>query len=342
MADALLGIVNPCGKLAESWPHRLEDNPSYPYYPSKERTCEYREGLYVGYRYYDTAGVPVRYPFGHGLSYAKFVYSDLRADQNSVTFTLTNIGSADGAEITQVYISCPGSAVFRPKKELKGFKKVFLKAGESKTVTIPLDAYAFRYFNTVTNAWDTESGSYVISVAASVSDVRLSQTVTVSGSDTPRHVDNLPSYSTGQILNVSDKEFEQLLGHPIPDGSWSSRFDRNDALCQLQFVRTLPAQLIHNFIKRLKDRAETKCPPDLNLLFIYNMTFRGICKLTAGMFSSKMVDDLVLAVNGHFFRGIGQLIADHFRNRRRCRTFQKKLEEAKSIQCHHSDHPAKK
>ena len=116
-----------------------------------------REVLYIGYRYYDTAGVPVRYPFGYGMSYTSFSYSDLKADETSVAFTITNTGKADGAEIAQVYVSCKDGKVFRPKKELKGFAKVFLKAGESKTITVKLDDKAFRYFNVKTNKWEVET-----------------------------------------------------------------------------------------------------------------------------------------------------------------------------------------
>lgn len=329
MADVLTGTVNPSGKLAETWPHRLEDTPAHPYYLRGERNCEYREGLFVGYRYYTTADIPVRYPFGYGLSYTAFRYSDLQVTPAQVTFTLTNTGTTDGSEIAQVYISCPESNIYRPKQELKGFRKVFLTAGESKTVTIPLDDKAFRYYNVASNAWETEPGIYEVSVAASVSDLRLTASLQIDGKPAQLPSQFLPSYENGKIHAVSDEEFEKLLGHPVPDGSWSGRFEKNDALCQLQLVKTIPAQLIYKIVRHLKEKAEAKCPPDLNMLFIFNMPFRGISKLTAGMFSSRMVDDLLLAVNGHFFRGTGKLIADHFRNRRDGKTFLKKLPKQK-------------
>ena len=130
--DILTGAVNPSGKLSETIPRRHEDTPAYRYYPSRERSSEYRESLYVGYRYYDTADVPVLYPFGFGLSYTNFLYSDITADESGVSFTLTNTGDKDGAEVAQLYVSLPDGKVFRPAKELKGFKKVYLKAGESQ------------------------------------------------------------------------------------------------------------------------------------------------------------------------------------------------------------------
>lgn len=131
---------------------------------------QYREGLYVGYRYYQTAGVPVAFPFGYGLSYTSFAYSNLQAASNSVTLTVTNTGKRAGAEIVQLYVAKPGAEVFRPAQELKGFAKVQLQPGESKTVTIPLDDKAFRYWNTKTDSWEVEGGSYELRVGASSAD----------------------------------------------------------------------------------------------------------------------------------------------------------------------------
>ena len=325
MADALLGKINPCGKLNETWPLALEDNPSYPYFPSKERTSEYREGLYVGYRYYDTAGKPVRYPFGYGLSYTLFSYSDIQADDQSVSFTVKNSGSRDGAEIAQVYVSCPGGKVFRPAKELKGFAKVFLKAGESRRVTVKLDDKAFRYFNVRTDRWEVESGEYVISVAANVCDVRLKASVTVKGTDAPLPYASLPSYESGRIEAVSDAEFEALLGRPIPDGSWGGELQRNDAFCQLYYSKGAVGRFVYRILTRMKDKAEAKGKPDLNILFIYNMPFRALPKMAGGALSERMGDDILYMLNGHFWGGLGRLIADFFRNNKANRQFNKKL-----------------
>jgi len=326
MADALIGKVNPSGKLNESWPMRLEDTPSYHHFPSKERTAEYREGLYVGYRYYDTAGVPVRYPFGHGLSYTTFAYSDLKASETGVTFTVTNTGSRDGAEVAQVYVSCKNGSVFRPKKELKGFTKVFLKAGEQKTVTVPLDDKAFRYFNIFYDRWEVETADYEISVASSVRDVRLTAVISVEGTQSASPYGSLPSYESGKIQNVSDGEFAALLGHTIPSGKWSGRLERNDALCQMYYAKSGPARLVYRVMTRIKEKAEAKGKPDLNILFLYNMPFRAICKMSGDLVSSKMVDDILLIVNGHFWRGTGSLIRDFFQNKRNCKAFRKELE----------------
>lgn len=325
MADALLGKVNPSGKLNETWPLQLEDTPSYPYFPSKERTAEYREGLYIGYRYYDTANIPVRYPFGHGLSYTTFLYSDIRAEKDRVTFTIANAGAWDGAEVAQVYVSCKDGNVFRPQKELKGFAKVFLKAGESRTVSVSLDDKAFRYFNVKTNRWEVESGIYTISVASDAAHVRLSANIRVEGTNAPAPYGALPGYESGRITRISEVEYRDLLGHPIPDGHWGGELTRNDAICQLYYAKTGAARLVYKILTHMKEKSEAKGIPDLNILFVYNMPFRALAKMSGGLMSDRMVDDVVLLVNGHFWRGLGRLIGDFFRNRRANKAFMRKI-----------------
>lgn len=325
MADALLGKVNPSGKLNETWPLQLEDTPACAYFPSKERTAEYREGLYIGYRYYDTANIPVRYPFGHGLSYTTFLYSDIRAEKDRVTFTIANVGAWDGAEVAQVYVSCKDGNVFRPQKELKGFAKVFLKAGESRTVSVSLDDKAFRYFNVKTNRWEVESGIYTISVASDAAHVRLSANIRVEGTNAPAPYGALPGYESGRITRISEVEYRDLLGHPIPDGHWGGELTRNDAICQLYYAKTGAARLVYKILTHMKEKSEAKGIPDLNILFVYNMPFRALAKMSGGLMSDRMVDDVVLLVNGHFWRGLGRLIGDFFRNRRANKAFMKKI-----------------
>ena len=327
MADALIGKVNPSGKLNESWPHRLEDNPSYNYFPSKQRTAEYREALYVGYRYYDTVSQPVRYPFGHGISYTDFDYTNLTLDGNNVSFTLTNVGKYDGAEVAQVYVSCKNGNIYRPKKELKGFAKVFLKAGESKTVTITLDDKAFRYYNVEKNVWDIEGGDYDIIVASSVSDIRLSDTLHIDGGVCHRGAPKC--YLDGKINAVSDEDYIAILGRSIPDGKWSGLLTENDAICQLYYAKSGLARLVYRILTSIKTKSEMKGKPDLNVLFIYNMPFRAISKMSGGMVSRKMVEDILFIVNGHFFRGLGRVIVDFFRNLSANRKFSKHLKNSK-------------
>ena len=181
----ILGEVNPSGKLSESYPYQYEDCSTATYFPAKERNVEYREGLYVGYRYYDTAQVPVLFPFGFGLSYTTFAYSDLKLTDKAATFTLTNTGDRDGAEVAQLYVHAVVPTVYRPNKELKGFQKVFLKAGESKEVTIPLDDKAFRYWNDKTGRFEIDGGEYDILIGASVADIKLSGAVARRGVQGP-------------------------------------------------------------------------------------------------------------------------------------------------------------
>lgn len=324
MADAIVGAINPSGKLNESWPNVLEDNPSYPYFPSSQRTSEYREGMYVGYRYYESAGVPVRYPFGYGLSYTTFEYSDIELSENQVSFTLTNTGKLSGAEVSQIYLSCKSGRVYRPKKELRHFAKTYLEAGESRRITITLNPRDFSYYNVTESKWDTEDADYEILVGASVSDIRLSATIHVSGSNLTH---TYPAcYTNADIKNVSDADFERLLGRPIPNGSWSGLLTENDAICQLYYAKSGLARLVYKVLTSLKNKSEAKGKPDLNILFIYNMPFRAIAKMSGGMVSRKMVDDILLIVNGHFCRGIGRVIVDFFRNLSAGNKFAKLLE----------------
>ncbi|MCD8367564.1 MAG: glycoside hydrolase family 3 C-terminal domain-containing protein [Clostridiales bacterium] len=314
---AIMGEVNPSGKLSESYPLEYSDTPSAPYFPAKERTVEYRESLYVGYRYFETAGVPVLFPFGYGLSYTTFAYSDLTVSDKEATFTLTNTGDRDGAEVAQLYVSAKCKGVFRPVKELKGFQKVFLKAGESKTVTIPLDDKAFRYFNVKTNQFEVESGEYDILIGASVADIKLSGTVTVQGTDAelPYDMSKLPSYASGKITKVSDQEFETLLGRPIPDGHWSGTLQMNDAICQLYYAKSLKARLVYKILTSMLNKSIEKGQPDLNITFIYNMPFRAIGKMAGGMCSQAMCEGILTIVNGHaiaFFKGLGKIIGGFF------------------------------
>ena len=323
MADALVGNVNPSGKLSETWPLALEDTPCFRYYPGKMRTCEYREGLYVGYRYYDTANIPVRYPFGYGLSYTTFAYSDLKIDTKQVTFTLTNTGRADGAEVAQVYISCKNGKVFRPKKELKGFAKVFLKAGESKQVTVLLDDKAFRYFDIHTGNFEVETGEYEISVAASVSDVKLIGTIPrLIGSAEPA-AENLPDYACGNVTDICDAEFAALLGRPIPDGRWTEEIDINDPLSRLGEAKGALARFGFKMLKKKMDSD----PSDSMMLYVFHLPLRAVAKTTAGAITENMAKDIQNLANGHAVAGLCRLISHYFSDKKKMKAFQAKLEK---------------
>ena len=318
----ILGEVNPSGKLSESYPLKYEDCSSANYFPARERTVEYREGLYVGYRYSETVKAPVLFPFGFGLSYTRFAYSDLSADAKQAAFTLTNTGERDGAEVAQLYVRAVNPSVYRPAKELKGFAKVFLKAGESRRVVIPLDDKAFRYFNTRTNRFETDGGAYEILIGASVADIRLTGSVQVEGTGAPACEDPalLPSYFKGTVAAVSDREFENLLGHPIPDGKWSGTIQANDAIAQLYYAKSLKARLAWKFMTNRLNKSIARGEPDLNITFIYNMPIRAIGKMAGGMVSQDMCEGILDIVNGHaggFFKGMGKLIGGFFKQQGR-------------------------
>ena len=313
---AIVGQVNPSGKLAESYPVRYEDVSSAPYFPAKERTAEYREGLFVGYRYFQSANVPVLFPFGFGLSYTSFEYSDLTVTDKEATFTLKNTGSMDGAEVAQLYVSKPDGEVFRPARELKGFAKVFLKAGESKKVTIPLDDKAFRYFNVDTNKFEVEGGEYQILIGASCADIKLSGAVSVqgTGAKSPYNKEKFAKYFSGDIKSISDAEFEALLGRPIPDGHWSGTLEMNDALCQMYYAKSGLARFAYKILTNLINKSIEKGEPNLNLLFNYNMPFRAIAKMTGGICTMEMAEGILTIVNGHFFKGLGAVIGGFARS----------------------------
>jgi beta-glucosidase len=222
MLSVITGKVNPSGKLAGSFPIHYEDVSTAKYFPGKQMTAEYREGPYIGYRYFDTANVKVSYPFGFGLSYTTFEYSDLKVTEEGVTFTIKNTGNRDGAEIAQLYVGKKDGKVFRPKKELKGFVKTFIKKGKSAEVSIAFDDKTFRYFNVKTNKWEVEGGEYQLYIGASVEDIRLTGTIVKEGTteEFPYDPKELPSYYAGTITDVSDSEFKTLLGRDIPDSGY--------------------------------------------------------------------------------------------------------------------------
>ena len=314
------GEVNPSGKLSETCAVKYEDYPSAPYFPARERNAEYREGLYIGYRYFETAKIPVTFPFGFGLSYTSFSYSNLTVTEKEARFTLTNTGDADGAEIAELYVHAEKPSVYRPEKELKGFRKVFLKAGESREVVIPLDDKAFRYFNVKTGRFETDGGGYKILIGASVQDIRLSASIHVRGTDAelPKNA-RIPAYVKADIKSVPDDAFRRLLGHDIPDGRWSGELQMNDAIAQMYYAKSMKARIVWQYMSRSLDRNLASEKPDLGAVFTYNMPFRGIGKLSGGKISQEMCEGVLTMVNGHaaaFVKGLSKLVKGYFKQRK--------------------------
>ena len=313
----LTGEVNPGGKLTETFPMTYEDLPVSHYYPGAQKTSEYRENLFVGYRYTETADCPVTFPFGHGLSYTTFTYDNLKADRDEVTFEITNAGTVDGDEVAQVYVSFPDSKIMRPARELKGFARVSLKAGETRQVTVRLDDKAFRYFNVGTNSWEIESGTYEILVGASVRDIRLKAAVEIQGTDAEIPETAKADFLTvGELSGVPDAAFSALIGRDIPESSYGETFSINDPLDQLGRAKNPIARLVFRVMDSRRKKSLAAGKPDLNILFMFNMPFRGTAKMTGGMITMKMADAIVFMVNGHWHRGLGRLIGRFFRKKK--------------------------
>jgi len=224
IADVLTGVVNPSGRLAETVPHRLEDNSSYLNFPGDSQVVRYGEGLFIGYRGYDKTRTDVAFPFGFGLSYTSFTVSDLEvttagsvADGDlraTVTVTVTNTGDRDGAEVVQVYVEDVESTVTRPVRELKGFAKVTLAAGASETVAIELDQRSFSFWSTQLGRWAVEAGTFTIGVGPNSRDLPLTETITV---EAPRLATPLTRNSTLEEW-MSDPIGRELVDGEIAKG----------------------------------------------------------------------------------------------------------------------------
>lgn len=217
MFNCILGKVNPSGKLSETYPIKLEDTPCFNNFPGTEISVEYKESIYVGYRYYNKNNIKVLYPFGYGLSYTTFEYSNLNVKNNVVSFKIKNTGKVKGKEIAQVYVSQCNPTIFKPLKELKGFEKVELEPDEEKEVNITLDDSAFQYYNVQNKKWEIESGEYKILVGKSCESIELECKMHIDSKDEKPEADFPDVYRSGKVQNVTDKDFEKLLGQKIPD-----------------------------------------------------------------------------------------------------------------------------
>lgn len=322
--DLLYGDANPSGKLAETYPLTLEDNPSFFNFPGSRKSVEYRESLYVGYRYYDTAKKDVRYPFGYGLSYTSFEYSDLKLSKKSVkdtdtvtvSFKVKNTGDAAGAEIAQLYVRDVRSTAFRPEKELKGFKKVFLAPGEEATVTLELDKRAFAYYNVNLHDWHVEGGDFNILIGASSRDIRLEATLrvtsTVKDVEIPDLSKTAPCYYSADVQHVSDADFEALLGRPIPyqDGGFDEVITINNALEDAAGTpagRKINALLLKLFKTISKgNAAQEKMMTSMAL----QIPIRCFISMSMGVFTPEMAEGLCMILNGQgTMKGIGRILS---------------------------------
>lgn len=326
VVDVLYGDVNPSGKLAETFPIKLEDDLSSKWFGMGPQTVEYRESIYVGYRYYESFNIPVQFPFGYGLSYTTFEYSDIKMSQESmddsdeltVSFKVKNTGSVMGSEVAQLYVRDQESTIFRPEKELKGFKKVHLQPGEEVEVSLSLDKRAFAYYNTGISDWHVESGMFDILVGASCQDIRLESSVEVNGKEgvvVPDYRKNAPEYYAidRNAKIISDTSFSVLLGRDIPDNTKKMRgeFTLNSTLedVSVTFVgKMLYKSILKNFMKMAQGTDTDETTIRMMEAIVRDMPVRSMVLMGGGALNFKMADGLLLMMNGHFFKGLVKLI----------------------------------
>lgn len=301
MARLLTGKANFSGKLSETVPLRYEDMPSAPYYPGREKTSEYREGLFVGYRYFDTAQKPVLYPFGYGLSYTQYRYSDLEISGDTVSFSVENTGKMSGTEVAQLYIAPKTNGTFRPARELKGFVRITLAPKEKKRAEITLSDRSFALWSTKHGDWVVEAGEYEILVGASSRDIRLHGTVTRKGITEKLYDEpELAPYYTADIKDVPDAAFEALLGRPIPQHNWDREapFEFNDCVSQGEYLKGGLGKAIYNGV-RLVRNGLLLCGKKMaanNFMYILDVPYRNIARMTE-IFNDEQVYALLKVVN---------------------------------------------
>jgi len=311
--DVLFGDVNPSGKLAETFPYDNGDNIVSKYFPMGPRTCEYRESVYVGYRYFDKANKDVRYPFGYGLSYTQFEYANLKlsaseineCEELKVSFTVRNTGKIAGAEVAQLYVGDVESTIFRPVKELKGFKKVYLQAGKEKQIELTLDSRAFAYYNVNIKDWHIESGDFDILVGASSRDIRLKDRVRVISANPdapiPDYRKSAPYYYDirGNEKEIPKEQFEAVYGGKLPD---NSEFKKGE-LTACNSVGQCAVSPWGRFIYRMamfgaKIIAKSAENPEMITESVKDMPLRAATAMTGGLVPEMSLYGLVDMVNG--------------------------------------------
>ena len=324
LADILYGVTNPSGKLAETFPLKLADNPCQHYFPMGPAIVEYRESIYVGYRYYDTVNQDVLYPFGHGLSYTTFEYSDLQFSQNqlsdqdtlTLTFKVKNTGAVAGKEIAQVYVRDVETTAFRPDKELKGFAKVDLAPGEETQVVIELGPRAFAYFNTEFGDWHVESGKFELLVGASSREILLKAEVEITSSKSaipaPDQEKLAVYYDFPKGTPVSQNDFEALLGKPVPPNMPSQKgsYTLNTPVGDMSetFIGRQLANLMNKQVSKMIAGMEDTPTALLMETMIKELPLRGMLMMGDGSLNRELLEALLVMINGQFFKGLGALI----------------------------------
>lgn len=310
-ASLLTGKANPSGKLTETWPLCYDDVPSRDTFGKK--TTHYKEGLYAGYRYYDKAGKAVRFPFGYGLSYTQFAYSDLKIEGRTVSATVTNTGSTAGAEVVQLYVAPPQNGLYRPAKELKGFAKVSLQPGESRTVRFELNDRSFAVW--CDGCWKVPMGSYEICVGASVADIRLHAALTVDGVSLAT-----PDWQKGSWYETlqglpTDAEFEALCGSALQSDPEPKKgaFTMEHSTMELKDISAVMMQMFKGteatIAKSFGGKADYSDPTfKMMVMSGADAPLRAAVLSSCGMFPANLAEGMLVLANGHPLNGVKKLI----------------------------------
>ena len=310
VANLLTGKANPSGKLTETWPMAYEDVISKDTFGKKN--TEYREGIYVGYRYYDKAGKPVRYPFGYGLSYTSFEYSDLVVQNRKITVQVKNIGKCSGAEVVQLYIAAPQNGIFRPVKELKGFERVELEPGESKTMEFTLDDRSFAIWN---DGWKIPGGTYVVQIGSSSRDIRLEQAVEISGEEMAIPVWQAGSWYETLNSKPSREEWEQLMGHPVPiiPEPKKGQFTMDSTCMEMKdhsLVMKIQYMVTESIIAKGFGGKKDMSDPSYKMMITCatDCPMRSVIISGGGAMSDSLAQGLLHMANGHYIKGIAAML----------------------------------
>lgn len=291
----LMGEVNPSGKLAESWPLQYEDVPNADTFAVEDEHIEYRESIYVGYRWYDAMGKEVAYPFGYGLSYTDFEYSDLRIDGRKISVMVKNTGSVDGAEVVQLYIGKPDSDIYRAPLELKAWQKIYLRAGECKEVSFTLSDHSLAVY---VDGWRLESGKYIAAIGSSSRDICLSGELSVTEGE------KLPILRY-QAKKFTKPDFEKLLGHKVPDSASLKPYTINTLLGQT--TESFIGKMILKFAVPVaaKEMGGDEQAKKMAEAMMKDMPIRAM-----GMGGGRRgtIYGLTDILNGHLFRGLKKII----------------------------------
>ena len=310
-ASLLTGKANPSGKLTETWPLCYDDVPSRDTFGKK--TTHYKEGLYAGYRYYDKAGKAVRFPFGYGLSYTQFAYSDLKIEGRTVTAAVTNTGSIAGAEVVQLYVAPPQNGLYRPAKELKGFAKVSLQPGESRTVRFELNDRSFAVW--CDGCWKVPMGSYEICVGASVADIRLHAALAVDGVSLAA-----PDWQKGSWYETlqglpTDAEFEKLCGSPLQSDPEPKKgaFTMEHSTMELKDISAVMMQMFKGteatIAKSFGGKADYSDPTfKMMVMSGADAPLRAAVLSSCGAFPANLAEGMLAMANGHPLNGVKKLI----------------------------------